>query len=902
MKSSLDSERIIKEIEDAFFSIGYKHDLIRKDYPFTDFISPKPALRSITLAVFGQEPMDYRSACFGVEFVHDSLPSKDLAVQYRAFGAPQLFLVRNGKAEWWVNKEKGTFLQDEITTSNVPSLITSNAASWNPEKMIRLKSGFQEPMPQQLDFIDIGLLPALENQASTKIDSLISRILYNAEKEFERRRLSFDAAVLFNIVFRLLTAKLLTDRDILTTPEIDFGRPWTALKAVGEYYGEAKPMAYEPEALPEGLLGAIAGEIHKSFSLRNLSVDTLAYVYENTFVSQKSRKKFGIHSTPSYIADYVLTLMPIGDLPRSAWHVLDPMCGHGIFLIAAMRRMRNLIPSDWTGRQRHSFFSERLHGIEIDPFSAEVARLCLTLADFPESDGWDLRVEDVFGAQSLDPIMNKANIFVGNPPFEALEGVKPETPKPKELLRKILPKLPEGALFGFVLPHSFLDGSDYRAERQIFHDSFEVISVTTLPDRIFKYSDAETAVFIAKKHTASRMPKTIFRHVREADRSQFRLYSTPTFEDVVSSSYFVERMQGRFLLPPLREVWEVLDKNPRLIDIAEIKTGVEYEPGLLEKDPEQIVQDRPFPDAVPGIFKVTQGFKQYATSDVVYMTMEEEHRRKAVPGAWHHDWKKPKVVIPKSVMSRGPWRFAAVVDRKSLLIRRRFFAVWPKTEKMTVEFLAGVLNSPIAQAFAYAHSDKRDIPKRVYASIPVPFDCNSWIPLISELVDAYLHSIKRSAEKAKEILFKIDGAILRLYDLPVRLERQLLDLFFGHRRPVPFDFTGYESRDLSSSIAERNLPEARLMPEVSEFCFQKGISEYLETTLKVIKESFPPVRGLHLLKEQDPEAEEQWLLIDITVDGSIDDILEGYDHYVDQWVKSVPESVRKNIRLSYSVY
>jgi len=114
--------------------------------------------------------------------------------------------------------------------------------------------------------------------------------------------------------------------------------------------------------------------------------------------------------------------------------------------------------------------------------------------------------------------------------------------------------------------------------------------------------------------------------------------------------------------------------------------------------------------------------------------------------------------------------------------------------------------------------------------------------------------------------------------------------------------TGYESRDLSSSIAERNLPEARLMPEVSEFCSQKGISEYLDTTLEIIKESFPPVRGLHLLKEQDPEVEEQWLLIDITVDGSIDNILEGYDHYVDQWVKSVPESVRKNIRLSYSVY
>ena len=902
MKSSLDRERIIKDIEGAFFSIGYKHALIRKDYAFTDFIAQKPALRSITLAVFGQEPMDYRSACFGVEFPQENMPSRDLVSLYRAFGAPQLFMVRNGKAEWWVNKQKESFLQEEIATSNIPNLITSNATSWNPERMIRLKSGFQEPMPQQLDFIDIGLLPALENQASTKIDSLISRILYNAEKEFEHTSLSFDATVLFNIVFRLLTAKLLTDRDISTTPEIDFGVPWSALKAVGEYYGEAKPMAYEPEALPGDLLIDIAREIHKSFSLRNLSVDTLAYVYENTFVSQKSRKRLGIHSTPSYIADYVLTQMPIGEIPPFNWHVLDPMCGHGIFLIAAMRKMRNLLPSEWNGRQRHRFFSERLHGIEIDPFSAEVARLCLTLADFPESDGWDLKVEDAFSGHSLEPLIGKTNIFVGNPPFEPLEGVKPEIPKPKELLRKLLPRLPEGALFGFVLPRAFLDGTDYRAERQIFHDSFDVLSITTLPDRIFKYSDAETAVFIAKKHTASKLPKTIFRQVRESDRNEFRLYSKPTFDDVVPSSYFTERMQGRFLVPPLREIWERLEKNPKLENIAQIKTGVQYEPGLLEKCPEEIVREKPFPDAVPGIFRVTQGFQQYATSDVMYMSKRKEHRRKAVPGAWHLDWKKPKLIIPKSRVSRGPWRFAAVIDRKGLLIRRRFFAVWPKTHEQSVEFLAALLNSPIAQAFTYAYSSGRDIPKRVYSAIPVVYNPRHAIPRINELVNAYTNAAERSPQKAKEILLKIDDEILRLYDLPVRLERQLLDLFAGHRRPVPFDFQGYESQHISTPIQANNLPEAHLGPHANEFCTEKGISEYLKTALNIIKESFPPVRELRLLKEEDSETDEKWLLIDVTVDGSVDDVLEGYDRYVERWVTSAPDFVRETIRLSYSVY
>jgi hypothetical protein len=222
--------------------------------------------------------------------------------------------------------------------------------------MIRLKSGFQKPEPQQIDFIDIGLLPALEHQASSKIDSLISRILYDAEKEFKRLEIPFDPSSIFSIVFRLLTAKLLQDRDIITSPGVDLSEPLVSLEAVSQYYGSLSML--NVKALPKEILEDIAQKIKDSFSLRNLSVDTLTYVYENTFVSKKSRKELGIHSTPSYIADYVLSQMPIEELPMSKWHTLDPMCGHGIFLIAAMRRMQNLLPSNWGGRRRHKFFTD----------------------------------------------------------------------------------------------------------------------------------------------------------------------------------------------------------------------------------------------------------------------------------------------------------------------------------------------------------------------------------------------------------------------------------------------------------------------------------------------------------------------------------------------------------------
>ena len=845
--------------------------------------------------------MDYRSACFGLEFA-SGIPSEIVANQLRALGAPQIFLIQNGNAQWWINKEKGVVFKENIETGGLAKLIEDHSEEWNPEQIMRLKSGFKAPMPRQLDFVDLGLLPALEHQASLKIDSLIGRILYNAEKELEKEKIPFDAAPVFNVVFRLLTAKLLKDKDLSVVPEIDFSDPWGVLKTVAEYYGEEALVSYQAGPLPERLLGDIAGEINHSFSLRNLSVDTLAYVYENTFVSQKSRKRLGIHSTPSYIADYVLAQMPIEDLPRSKWHVLDPMCGHGIFLIAAMRKIRNLLPSDWSGKRRHKFFSEKLHGIEIDPFSVEVARLCMTLADFPESNGWDLRVEDTFNGNSLNFFTAEAEIFVGNPPFESIEGMKPETSKPKEIMRRILPKLREGALFGFVFPYSFLDGANYRAERQVIQESFEIINITTLPDRVFKYSDAETAVLVARKQSALRMPKTVFSTVREADRERFRLYSTPSFQDTVPSSYFRERMQGRFLVPPLREIWERLEQNPRLKDLADIKTGVEYELGLLKKDPTQLVRKTPFFNAAPGIFKVTKGFKQFAVNDIVYMSTKKEHRRKMVQGAWNLDWKKPKVLIPKSVMSRGPWRFAAAVDSKGLIARRRFFAVWPKPGTISVEFLAAILNSPLAQAFTFTHSNKRDIPKRTYDLIPIPINYQDANERITEQVKEYLKFHANEEKRAKEIIQEIDFEIIRLYDLPRRLTTLLLGLFSGYQRPVPFEFRGYDQKYFPESNSRRRIYDVLLTPEVTDFCSSKGITRYFEKAIDILRASFPSIKDMDFTIEQDPETGEKWLLIDIAVDGTTEEILSSYDKYVDQWVAAVPELARESIKLSYRMF
>ena len=212
------------------------------------------------------------------------------------------------------------------------------------------------------------------------------------------------------------------------------------------------------------------------------------------------------------------------------------------------------------------------------------------------------------------------------------------------------------------------------------------------------------------------------------------------------------------------------------------------------------------------------------------------------------------------------------------------------------------MNSPIGQAFAFCHSNIRDIHKRVYSSIPIPTDIVGANGLITELVNEYLEFIDYKKErKAREKLIEIDTEVLKLYRLPVRLERQLLKLFLGSQRHVPFDFTGYDSQLATSKQTPKEQLEAQLNQDIADLSVQKSLINYLQTAFDIIYQSFPLIREVRLLQEQDPETDEEWILIDIAVDGDIEEVLDSYDDYVKKWVSSTPSSVRENIRLSYSI-
>jgi hypothetical protein len=158
----------------------------------------------------------------------------------------------------------------------------------------------------------------------------------------------------------------------------------------------------------------------------------------------------------------------------------------------------------------------------------------------------------------------------------------------------------------------------------------------------------------------------------------------------------------------------------------------------------------------------------------------------------------PQVLFNYASTSRGPWRLKALVDREGHALTKSFVVVRPMSPELPLEFLWAVLNSPVANSYAYSHLGKRDNLEGTMRRFRVPEPSSSDVRKIADLVSQYFASTeaqeaplfrKQHATSPQEVLLRIDAAVLDLYDLPAHLEWELLDLFADWERGgVPFRF------------------------------------------------------------------------------------------------------------------
>lgn len=794
--------RALKSLEEGIERLGYRGDLLQRDYGFRDWYSGKEIIAA--LAAFGQTPVSYSTSCLAVA-ISNGLRDVELVGKFRSLGAPILFELREGTiVHWQVHKQ--TTAADQLgrfRPEDIPRIFAEHKEEWSPAKILRAKN-IPSTMTRQMSFIDLGLVPALEEQIRQSLDPILKEALTAATQEYRPSApRSLDEKQLFQAAFWLLAGKVFHDRQHEGFRDLSVDSdPDHILKRVASHYNEQ----IRPQSLNKAVRTTLQRAIWGNVDFRNLSVEVLAEIWSSTLVTPELRKKLGIHSTPRALVKYMVDRIPFEGIPEDARYVLEPCCGSARFLVAALQRLRSLLPHGMGPRERHQYFARMLSGYETDPFGIEISRLGLTLADYPNPNGWGLCQKNVFTSAAFEANLAQARVVLCNPPFENLNKAEKQlnrlqTPcQPAELLMRVLRFLhPEGVL-GFVLPKSFLSGRSYRAVRALLVERFKDIELLSLPDRAFQYAQAETAILLAKSPGKHHGPSSVVhRKVNESGWDQFQI--AHRFSQENSSTATVASAERSIAVCDLRPIWSRLDRLPTLCTIAEVHRGIEWNVPIsckkrndsrgqevAERHRARLVRDRRFDGSRLGIAP-RESWDIFCKPEPRFLSVRTSDQR---GNAFRRPWEAPKVFVNKTRRSRGNWRMSAFADDEGLVGYQTYIAIWPNRPDDLV-LIAAILNSPLANAFVAAHEHGCNVTKETLEAIPIPtFDATAKAKIATE-VKAYVRAVNAQEwDGAWNHLVTIDSIVVAAYGLPEDEERELLRHFRGSTRALPDGLAGRE--------------------------------------------------------------------------------------------------------------
>jgi hypothetical protein len=321
---------------------------------------------------------------------------------------------------------------------------------------------------------------------------------------------------------------------------------------------------------------------------------------------------------------------------------------------------------------------------------------------------------------------------------------------------------------------------------------------------------------------------------------EFRERFAFSSQEIVDVSRFAATDLADLRVPELGDLWRYLSDYPMLMDLASLGQGLAFKGRTLPKrawtihDPPRESDALGFAN-VPGeltIFRIPPKVGMNHNKSVIL------HVGAGMPCG------KPQVLLNYARVSRDPWRLKATLDETGLALTSRFSAVRPKAAGISALYLWGLLNSPVANAFSYCHTFKRDILVGTMRKMPVP----RWSPTHAARVEqaamryrtltaspGQLFNAEATPEGIKKALLEMDAAVLQAYDLPPRLERQLLDLFAGvPRKGVGCEFTGYYPPGFSSFLPLHLILSERFQraaADVTRDRFKPGQSEHIRKVL-----------------------------------------------------------------------
>ena len=806
----------VDTIANGFRHIGYRQEAIFRDYAFADVLDPANTTRTVALAAFTQTPPSYRSAAIAAVSADYGDDTLDRVMAHRSLGAPLLFVIEGDQVTLWqVRGDAPPRVLERLPLDDVPALFNRHHDEWRPRAIHRAKAIGAVNRAYQLDFVDVGLMPAVEGEVHIKLDRLLNDALAASSQVSGDDRP--DTTLLFRVVFRLLAAKILQDRRHPYARQWDASDLSSVLRAIESYYSLPAVPRTGPRTTSPAFVAAwdcLRGGINCS----NISSDDLAFVYENTLVTRETRKTLGTHRTPRQLAEYAVARLNLDRHDPKDLHIYEPFAGGGTFLVSALRHVRDLLPVDWTDKKRHAFLVDRLSGDETDPFACEVAVLSLILADYPNQNGWRIRRSDLFENHVLKSRMENGGIVLCNPPFQDFSNEdRSRYPianefysKPKAVLNVALDAHPRA--LAFVLPRPFILDRKFSAERRRIEELYGDVELVALPERIFAASRSESALLVARDPRPPTSAVITMRstEVADNDRATFLKTGRTTTERHVKLAVG-NPPRGDLWIPPLPELWNYLESAPCLSDYFSIHRGIEWKSSQGDA-----WSTEPRAGYRRGLHNA-QRARQFILQNPVFLDCRQE---RLLYNAIDRPWDRPKLVVNAARLTVRAWRIAAMLDRSGLVCSQQFFGLWPKRHLTDTQLLtfAAVLNGPVANAFLATHSPAKRIRISAIKQVPIPSTLPSQV---DKLVAEYVRHLQESRvtdaaeDQMQDVLTLIDAAVLEAYDLPPRLERELFEFFRGADRPVAQAWRHWDEHNPAPGLTLAERVSGRFRPHGS---------------------------------------------------------------------------------------
>jgi type I restriction-modification system DNA methylase subunit len=305
---------------------------------------------------------------------------------------------------------------------------------------------------------------------------------------------------------------------------------------IGELYENKEGFGYDFSAIDADVLGSIYEQY-------------LGYILEKgrkkgaVVQSTSQRKKMGIYYTPTYITEFIVKNTIEIALQRQSTNraitVLDPACGSGSFLLAALKSVvaHNKASSF---EDKISVIRQSIFGVDLDPKAVEIAQFNLLLRILERRKVLPVMDKNIIVGNSLvdDATLNPHalawlqtfpeafknggfDVIIGNPPyvFGGGSGISPEEKVYFQqnyesghrklnlfslFFERSIKLLRPGGLMGFIVPNTLLRVTSYEDTRKFILDNTKIVSIVNLEAGVFEDVTAATIIIILQKNEADK--------------------------------------------------------------------------------------------------------------------------------------------------------------------------------------------------------------------------------------------------------------------------------------------------------------------------------------------------------------------------------------------------------------